>query len=391
MPNPTLQWSAQILAHDSPVSLVCGQLVSLRIRAKLLCSSNRVYGLRLPVQLSYQWIDAMHQLQPKVERRSSFVPRVAFNQEFYVNALLAAPKVPGVYRVQWEFSLGDAGVETRLPPSPPVALENQIIVTAVPHAVNNWRLESNVNAVELAKALDGDSNTAWDSRVAQVRGQWVRLNLCKPRLLDGIRFLSPGNGFPRGYSLNVSPENNTWTELAHVPSNNVDEISAAFAPQMVQYAQIDLESPSQTSWKISEIQVHPAIEWRANASHNAETAYFAIDNCRDTAWMCDAPQEPGVWFQLDLGREEWVNGVRMNAPGNENPFAFRIAIWETSAARWQIAHEQTGNGSAVDAHFELARTQFINIQLIEPYEAPWAIRNLHVYREMKDWLGPSVS
>jgi hypothetical protein len=279
-------------------------------------------------------------------------------------------------------------VETGLPPSAIAAFGIPIIVTEMPNAINNWRVESNVNAAEIAKTLDGDANTFWDSRTAQARGQWFHLNLSQPRLLDGIQFLTPGNGFPRGYFLNVSADNETWTELGRIPSNNVDEIRVAFAPQRVQYAQIDLEAPSQTSWKISEILVHPAIEWRANASHNAESAYFAIDNRADTAWTYESLQEPGMWFQLDLGREEWVNGLRLIAPGNENPFAFRIAAWDAGAARWQITHEQTGNLSAVDARFEPVRTQFINIQLIEPHDAPWVIRNLHIYREMQDWLGP---
>ncbi len=387
--NPPLQWLAQILGHNSPVSLAGGQLVTVNLRAKLVCQSNRVYGVRVPAQVSYQWSDANGQPQTNVEVRRTLIPTIAFNQEFCFSAMLAAPKTSGAYRVRWEFAIGDAGAEMGLPPSARAAFGIPIIVTAMPNAINNWRVESNVNAAEIAKTLDGDANTAWDTRMAQARGQWFCLNLSKPRLLDGIQILTPGNGFPRGYSLNVSADNETWTELARIPSNNVDDVSIAFAPQMVQYAQIDLLASSQTSWKISEILLHPAIEWRATASHNAEAAYFAIDNRADTAWAIESSQEPGVWFQLDLGRDEWVNGVRLTAPGNENPFAFRIAAWDTNAWRWQLAHELSGNFSAVEALFEPVRTQFINIQLIEPHDAPWAIRNVHVYREMNDWLGPT--
>jgi len=390
MMNPPLQWSAHILGHDSPVGLACGQLVSVKLRAKLSCASNRVYGLRLPVQVSYQWFDANDQPQTNAEVRRTTIPIIAFNQKFLVNAMLAAPKTPGAYRVQWEFALGEN--EVGLPPSASAALGNPIIVSAMPNAINNWRVESNVNAAEIAKTLDGDANTAWDSRIAQARGQWFRLNLSQPRLLDGIQFLSPGNGFPRGYALNVSADNETWTELARVPSNNVDEIRVAFAPQLVQYAQIDLEAPSQTSWKISEILAHPGIEWRANASHNAEAAFSAIDNRADTAWAIESPQEPGMWFQLDLGREESVDGVRLTAPGNAaaNPFAFRIAAWIANESKWEVVYGLSQNFEAVDAHFEPVQTQFINIQLIEPHESLWAIRNVHVYREMKDWLSPTT-
>jgi hypothetical protein len=63
-----------------------------------------------------------------------------------------------------------------------------VSITSLPDEINNG-VESNTNVQEVAKALEGDANTAWDSCVPQARGQWFRLNLSKPRLLDGIQFL----------------------------------------------------------------------------------------------------------------------------------------------------------------------------------------------------------
>lgn len=383
--NSPLLWSVQILGHDSPVSLASGQVVTVNLRVKLACDSNRVYGLRIPAQASYKWFNGSGQLQTGAQDHRTNIPIIAFNQEFTVGAMLAAPRTPGQYRLQWEFALGE---ETGLAPHASSPFGIPISISALPVEINNWRVESNLNVQEIAQTLDGDANTAWDSRAPQARGQWFRLNLSKPRLIDGIQFLTPGNGFPRAYTLHVSDDGSAWTEIARVPSDNVYDVSVAFAPQIVQYAQIDLLASSQTSWKIARVLAHPAVEWRVIASNNPNSSYFAIDNRGDTAWSSESPQEPGMWFQMDLGREEWVSGLRLVAPEHENPFAFRIAAWDTSAAQWKVVHEQMNNLSPVDAKFEAVRTQFINVQLIEPSEQMWAIRHAHVYREMTDWLGP---
>ncbi len=384
MTNTPVPWSVQILAHDTPVSLATGQVATVNLRVKLACSSNRVYGLRVPVHASYKWFDGSTPVQS--EDRRTMIPLIAFNQEFPVNATLAAPRKSGKYRMQWEFALQE---ETGLAPSSTSPFGIPVSITALPNDINNWRVESNLNVQEVAKTLDGDANTAWDSCVPQARGQWFRLNLSKPRLLDGIQFLSPGNGFPRGFTLRVSGDGSTWTELARAPLDNVYDVNAAFAPQLVQYAQIDLLASSQTSWKMTNILVHPAVEWRVTASNNPAAAYYAIDNCSDTAWSSESPQEPGMWFQMDLGREELVSGLKLVAPGQEHPFAFRIAAWDSRASKWLIVHEQSNNQSLVNVHLKPTRTQFVNVQLIEPSDLSWAIVHAHVYREMTDWLGPS--
>lgn len=389
MINPPLPWTAQILTHDSPASLACGQAVTVNLRAKLACLSNRVYGVRLPLFIAYRWLDQNEQPQTDVTVHRTTVPTIAFNQEFAFNALLAAPNISGAYHVQWHFTLGDAAAGSGLAPAANAPTQIAIRVSALPDMINNWRVESNINFAEMGSSLDGDPKTAWDSRTAQAHGQWVRLNLSKPRLIDGIQVLSPGNGFPRGYALNVSVDRDAWCELANVPSGNVDSVSVAFAPQAMQYMQIDLTAAAQTSWKISEIRLHPGIEWRVNASHHPETAHSAIDNRADTAWASGSPQEPGMWFQLDLGRAEAVEGVRLTAPGNESPLAFRIAAWDAGEWKWQVVFSSSQNFGAVDARFDAVQTQFINIQLVEPHSEPWAIRNLHVYRKMSDWLGPT--
>jgi len=135
--------------------------------------------------------------------------------------------------------------------------------------------------------------------------------------------------------------------------------------------------------------VHPALPWNVSASHNARAASRAIDNREETAWTSDAPQTPGMWFQLDLGRVETVSGLTLIAPHDAHPRGFRIALWNASANRWQVVCERANNRAPVDVAFPASQTQFINVQLTQASPRPWAIQQIQLTREMEGWLGPN--
>lgn len=385
-PQPR-QWEAEFLGHDTPVSLTTGQHVIVNLRVRNAGSNTWGCSGGNAVHVGYRWSNANGQPQLDVEDHRTLLPYdVPASYEAVFGAILFAPKTPGAYNLCWDLSDGqtwfsDAGGRALVVP---------VSVTALARDVTGWRIESNVNVQEVAHALDGDPKTYWDCRVPQAPGQWFRLNLSAPRLIDGLQFHSPGKGFPSGYALNISTDGRTWSEIARIATANRYDVMAAFAPQPVQYAQIDLLAASPSSWMISEVVVHPAAEWKADASHNQTAAYCAIDNRADTAWSSEAPQEPGMWFQLDLGRVETMSGIRLIPPLNENPVGFRITAWDAGATRWQVVYEQQDSDAVVDAAFAATQTQFINIQLLEAGERAWAIQQALVFRAMSAWLGPST-
>lgn len=377
-------WVAEFLAHDNPVSMVAGQTVMVNLRVKNSGTNVWEPGGAMPVCVGYRWINAFGDPQLDVEDRRTALPsNIAPNQEVAFGVWLAAPKTPGVYTLAWD--LIASGV-TWFADAGGAPLTIPVAVTAAPRDMTGWRAESNVNPARVAHALDGNPQTCWDSGVLQIPGQWFRLNLAAPRMIDGAHFLSPGKGFPAGYLLRVSANGKTWDTLAHVPPDNTHDVVAVFAPQMVQYLQIDLLSTSLSSWMIADILIHAAATWSAHASHNPQDARRAIDNRVGTAWSSGAPQSAGMWFQLDLGRIETISGLRLDAPDNAHPVNFRITIWNASASRWQIAFEKTNNRERVDATFAATQTQFINIQLLASATRAWAITCARVEREMETWL-----
>jgi hypothetical protein len=389
-PAPALKkYAARFLAHDTPVGVVAGQTITVNLRVKNIGAATWAQSGANPVHVGYKWFNAEGQQQLDVEDRRTALPSdVATDQEIAFGAMLAAPKTLGKYTLRWDLVaegitwFADAG-------SPPLCVP--VSVTVVPKDVSGWRAESNVNPAQVARTLDGDMTTFWNSGVPQAAGQWFRLNLSAPRMLDGIQFLSPGKGFPAAFVLRVSADGNIWTEIARSVSGNTYNVMVVFAPQSVQYVQIDLlgPSPTQSSWMISDILIHAATAWMASASHNSSEANQAIDNRADTAWSSVVPQAPGMFFQLDLGRAETVSGLVLASPADEYPAGFRIAIWNASASRWQVVYEKQNNTAPVDVIFAATQTQFINVQLLQPGDKPWAIQHTRVMREMEDWLGPN--
>ncbi|MBI5652553.1 MAG: discoidin domain-containing protein [Chloroflexi bacterium] len=377
--------TAEFLAHDTPVSMVIGQTLSVNLRVKNTGTVAWQATGAHAMHIGYKWLNARDEPQLDVEDRRTALPRaLAPDQSATFGAILVAPQTPGSYFLLWDV-IGTAnawfGAGLRVP----------ISVTATPRDTTGWRAESNVNPAQVARALDGDSQSCWDSGAPQSPGQWFRLNLSAPRMLDGIQILSPGKGFPAGYVLRVSADGNSWIEIARVVADHAHDVFAVFAPQLVQYVQIDLLTASPNAWMIAAILVHAATAWKATASHNPSRAACALDNRADTAWSSDASQTSGMWFQLDLGRVETISGLQLDAQSDAHPANFRVTTWNARASRWQIAYERAHNHDAVDADFAATQTQFINIQITARANRPWSITRARVLREMESWLGATIS
>ncbi len=387
LPHQPEPWAARFVAHDTPVCMSAGQSVTVTLQVKNTGTETWQQEGKNPVHAGYKWFNASGEQQMDVDDRRTALPgAVPFDEKAVFGASLNAPQTPGNYFLRWDLVVegitwfADVG-------NPPLIVP--VAVTTHPVDVSNWRAESSLNAHEVAYALDGDPHTFWSSDVPQAPLQWFRLNLSAPRLIDGLQFISPGKGFPAGYSLHVSADGSAWTELVHLESENEHDVMVAFAPQTVQYVETDLQTEAPDAWMIAEILIHPATEWAASASHNADQAGMAIDNSQDTAWASGQPQEAGMWFQIDLGHEETVSGLTLTSRMEQNPAGFRISTWDPSGDRWQTVFEKADNDEMVDINFTPAQTRFINIQLLKPADRDWSICQARVVREMDVWLGPT--
>jgi mono/diheme cytochrome c family protein len=81
---------------------------------------------------------------------------------------------------------------------------------------SQWRLSASHNPDALAKAIDGDPDSRYDTRTPQTPDMWVGVELPAPAPVSGVR-LDAGKSagdYPREYVVEISEEGQKWIEVA---------------------------------------------------------------------------------------------------------------------------------------------------------------------------------
>lgn len=386
---PPLEWGAQFIAHNTPAHLTVGQMVDVALRIGNTGKRTWETDGANPVHVAYQWSNSNGaQVFDVQEYRTALPQNVKPEDEVDFTASLAAPNTPGLYQLHWD--LIAEGISWFADGGNP-ALVLPISITQSPTPTTLWRAEASHNASSAILALDGDLGSFWTTQVPQSQGMWFRVDMGEPRLMDGIAFRSPGQGYPFAYTVRVSNDGQVWRTVWAIAQGNARDVVATFAPFEVRYAQIDLLAPHETEWMISEVQIHLCPAWNGTASNNNEYAHNAIDDNPTTAWTTVEPQAPNMWFQLDLGRIESVSGLRLTPPKDEIPRGYRVSVWNQQAGGWQKIAEKQNNSEAINISFAPVQTQYLNIQLLQSADLPFAIREARVTKAMTDWVGPMRS
>jgi len=387
--TPPLEWGAEFIAHNTPAHLTVGQTVDVALR--IANNGKRTWETdgAHPVHIAYQWFTANGAQQFAVQELRTALPQeVKPEDEVDFAASLAAPNTPGVYQLHWD--LIAEGISWFADGGNP-ALVLPVNVTLAPTATTLWRAEASHNGASAILAIDGDLGSFWTNQARQAQAMWFRVDFGEPRLMDGIAFRSPGHGYPFAYTVRVSNDGTLWRTVWGIAQGNTRDVVATFAPFEVRYAQIDLLAPHEEEWMISEVQIHPCPAWNATASNNNEYAHNAIDDNATTAWTTVDAQAPNMWFQLDVGRVESVSGLRLTPPKDETPRGYRVSVWNQHAGGWQKIAEKQNNTEVINISFAPVQTQFLNIQLLQLSDEPFAIREARVTKAMTDWVGPMRS
>jgi glucose/arabinose dehydrogenase/mono/diheme cytochrome c family protein len=100
-------------------------------------------------------------------------------------------------------------------------------------------------------AVDGQANSRWDTKAAQVPGMWLRIELPTPTKLGGLLLDSRGSArdYPRGYKVTLSDDGETWTEAVAT--------GAGTHPLTAIY----LDMPTATYIKIEQTGKAPRLYW----------------------------------------------------------------------------------------------------------------------------------
>jgi hypothetical protein len=110
-----------------------------------------------------------------------------------------------------------------------------------------------------ANAVDGNEATRWSTGQAQTAGQWFEVNMLGARTFDEITIdAGPSTGdSPRGYTVAVSNDGTTWTQVASGTGSS--QLIAVTFPQLTaQYIQVKqtLSGATTNWWSIAEFNVY---------------------------------------------------------------------------------------------------------------------------------------
>jgi mono/diheme cytochrome c family protein len=123
---------------------------------------------------------------------------------------------------------------------------------------NEWKLSASHNIAAVAKAVDNDPATRYDTKGAQTPGMWFALEFPKEELVSGLILDEGASGgdFPRGYKVEISDDGTTWKRTVAEGKGERGVTNIAFAPVKAKALRITQTGSAQgTFWSIHELQV----------------------------------------------------------------------------------------------------------------------------------------
>ncbi len=118
----------------------------------------------------------------------------------------------------------------------------------------------------------------------------------------------------------------------------------------------------------------------ATASHNPERAMLALDDHKITSWSSDAPQEPGMWFLIDLGRTQTMSTLRLLSQPEEFPRGYTLE-GSKDGKKWEVLHHVPENWSDVAVQLPSPRRlRYLRFTQTNhnPWDLPWSVRDVHI-------------
>ena len=126
------------------------------------------------------------------------------------------------------------------------------------HGRQEWKLSASHNAVAVAKAVDNDPATRYDTKGAQTPGMWFAIEFPKEELVSGLILDEGASGgdFPREYTVEISEDGANWKRKVAEGKGERGVTNIAFAPVKAKALRITQTGSAQgTFWSIHELQV----------------------------------------------------------------------------------------------------------------------------------------
>jgi mono/diheme cytochrome c family protein len=224
-------------------------------------------------------------------------------------------------------------------------------------------------------------------------------------LLAGLNGDIDGKSYPGGVMVSMGTNTDEWiADVASYVRNSFGNTASFISPDRVAAAR--KSSARTTPWTLPELAATtPTLltnqaQWKATASHNAEAAANGIAGSGPNRWESAAPQEPGMWFQIELPEAvnvaevlvDTTQGGRAGFPLFGGRGRGSVPAAAVSAYKLQVSTDGTtwsdpvaqGSGQAPTTAMTLStptRAKFIRITQTGTPANPvgWAIQRVRVF------------
>lgn len=181
-----------------------------------------------------------------------------------------------------------------------------------------------------AALIDGNVDNRWTSNAAQAPGQWVQLNLGARMTVNNVTLDTQKNNssegdYPRGYTVQVSNNGSTWTQVAS-GVGTFKATNITFAPVSAQYVRVNQTGTAAQWWSIGEMAValnsdDYSLQVDLNARFGTAGAQ-AIRDAHEDTWITaadfDKIADLGVNFvRLPLG---WMTFLNVDGTFKADPW-----------------------------------------------------------------------
>lgn len=152
----------------------------------------------------------------------------------------------------------------------------------------------------------------------------------------------------------------------------------------------------QPPYKDNVLKEIPREKWSAESNYRNEDCKNALDGNIDTRWGSGTAQSPGMFFQIDLGRQYEISKIRFDLGKftADFPRGYCVSIstdkahWEkvldmpgTAGIFWDGSHPRyIGNGSYFTAVFNPVKARYVKItQIGRDPKFDWSIAEIYIY------------
>ena len=380
LPGVSTIYKVGWLDIDMPVSVTPGQTVTATLRLSNGGNTTWVRTGDHRVRLGYRWYTPAGQELALEDIRTS----LPFNVKpgwlvVFEEAQVQAPTTPGQYILRWDMieepdtwfwkqgsPREDIHVQVggHLPEYKVAWLDHNVPETMPPDAVTtvSFKLKNTSSKHWLA---DGTNPVHlaynWFTLSGQLAGCWDTFRASLPDdvppgsevNLTGVALKSPAT--PGQYVLR-------W--------DLVEEGAAWFSKEGA--------TPLEMTIEVTEGGI-PSTPWRAQASHNQADVGQAFDSDPDTFWGSGAAQQPGMWYELDLGQVQTIEQIKIESPGRGFAVGYVLSV-STDRTNWEVVREMPLNWMSIDAGFTPRSVRYIKIEQTgsTSWGAHWLISEITV-------------